>query len=90
MVSTMYTARIMAKAGRVRFMTLFSLPIWSTVARRPRCYWADKVTQGGTGDIEVGKSQHQRPYKGHRGHFFGGLAESEDAHQHHDDGAECP
>ena len=33
MVSTMYTPRIMAKAGRVLFMTLFSLPIWSTVAQ---------------------------------------------------------
>ena len=28
------------------------------------------LLKGGAGDIEVGKSQHQRPYKGHRGHFF--------------------
>ena len=47
------------------------------------------LLKGRAGYIEVGKSRHQRPYKGHRGHFFGGLAESEDAHQHHDDGAEC-
>ena len=28
------------------------------------------LLKGGAGDIKVGKSQHQRPYKGHRGHFF--------------------
>lgn len=46
------------------------------------------LLEGGAGNVEVGKGQHQRPQQGHRSHGLGRFMKSEDAHQHHQDGAE--
>lgn len=90
MVSTMYTPRIMAKARRVRFMTLFSLPIWSTVAQAATVLLGQiRLPREAPVILKQVKASTSVHIRATGATFFGGLAESEDAHQHHDDGAEC-
>ena len=47
------------------------------------------VLEGSAGDIEIRKGQQKRPQQSHGSDALGGLAEAQNAHQHHDDGAEC-